>query len=97
MDESKSAGESEASGVKPGWGGHQFYKCPARCPNPGVCQYCDGGLAYCVICGGFEGTLLDQCPGIKLTAEQHDWNYMGNGRRERKRLEELVDRNMSRR
>lgn len=36
---------------------------------------CDGGLSVCTVCGGFEGQLLDSCPGVKLTQEQHDWNY----------------------
>ena len=39
------------------------------------CQICDGGLAICTVCGGFEGSLLDSCPGARLTPEQHDWNY----------------------
>jgi len=39
------------------------------------CMICDGGLALCTVCGGFEGSLLDNCPGEQLTEEQHDWNY----------------------
>lgn len=39
------------------------------------CMICDGGLAVCTRCGGLEGALLDNCPGVKLTAEQHEWNY----------------------
>jgi hypothetical protein len=39
------------------------------------CMVCDGGLSICTVCGGFEGSLLDSCPGVKLTPEQHEWNY----------------------
>ncbi len=39
------------------------------------CMVCDGGLSICTVCGGFEGSLLDSCPGVKLTEEQHQWNY----------------------
>ncbi len=46
-----------------------------HCTNPGVCNICDGGLALCSVCGGLEGALLDVCPGVHLTEEQHDWNY----------------------
>ena len=51
------------------------YEKHERCTNPGVCQICDGGLAHCTVCGGFEGSLLDVCPGVQLTEAQHDWNY----------------------
>ena len=46
-----------------------------HCTNPGTCMICDGGLALCTICGGLEGALLDGCPGIRLTVDQHEWNY----------------------
>lgn len=39
-----------------------------------ACSICDGGLAHCTACGGFEGSLLDTCPGVQLTIAQHDWN-----------------------
>lgn len=41
----------------------------------GSCMICDGGLALCAVCGGLEGALLDGCPGVRLTMEQHEWNY----------------------
>jgi len=39
------------------------------------CWICDGGLALCTVCGGLEGALLETCPGVRLTIEQHEWNY----------------------
>lgn len=69
-------------------GGHVYYVCPKPCYRVGSCPFCDGGLAACTICGGLEGALLDTCPGVKLTEEQHDWNYRANMRRGRKAAEE---------
>ncbi len=43
-----------------------------RCIN-GYCSICE--LYLCKICGGFEGSLLPQCPGHQLTLEEHDRNY----------------------
>lgn len=48
------------------------------------CAICDGGLALCSVCGALEGALLDGCPGVQLTAEQHEWNRRSNLRRWRK-------------
>lgn len=33
------------------------------------CSICDGGLAYCTVCGGFEGTLTTDCCGRRLTED----------------------------
>lgn len=41
---------------------HQFYKCPQPCEKQ-HCQYCDGGLAYCIVCKKGEGELAPECPG----------------------------------
>jgi hypothetical protein len=54
---------------------HVWYKCPRDCAG---CQFCDGGLGYCTVCGGAEGSLLPECPGARLTPEQHDKNYSDN-------------------
>ena len=48
---------------------HTFYKC--KC-NQAYCQFCDGGLAHCTVCNGFEGTLPTECPGKKMTEQQED-------------------------
>lgn len=42
---------------------HTPYVC--KC-NSGYCQFCDGGLCHCTVCGGFEGTLTTECPGVRL-------------------------------
>lgn len=60
---------------------HVLMSCQEPCPDPGRCGLCDGGLAVCSVCGGMEGALLDICPGVRLTPEQHEWNYQGNLRR----------------
>jgi hypothetical protein len=31
--------------------------------------------ALCLVCGGREAALLDTCPGARLSAAQHEWNY----------------------
>ena len=46
---------------------HLYFKC--NCHKSG-CMWCDGGLALCIACKGFEGTLTTDCPGVKLTKEQ---------------------------
>ena len=55
---------------------HIWYKCD--CYEVG-CQFCDGGLGACTVCGGFEGTLTTECPGVRITPEQEDRIYkIGN-------------------
>lgn len=46
-----------------------------KCERDGRCMICDGGLFLCSVCGGFEGSLLPECPGRQLTEEQHEENY----------------------
>ena len=53
---------------------HVWYKCGDECSG---CQICDGGLAACTVCGGFEGTLLHECPGVSLAQESLDAIYAG--------------------
>lgn len=36
-------------------------------------MFCDGGLASCTICGGFEGTLPTECPGRHM----YEWQKSG--------------------
>jgi len=50
-------------------GEHNYYHC--TCNRQG-CMFCDGGLSYCTVCGGFEGTLPTECPGAKLYPSTHD-------------------------
>ena len=47
---------------------HKYHKC-RDCNKPGNCRYCDGGLLYCVVCGGAESELLKHCPGRRLNEE----------------------------
>jgi len=44
-------------------------------PTPETCNFCRGGLAYCNVCGGGEGSLPTDCPGRKLTTEEQDAIY----------------------
>lgn len=34
------------------------------------CQWCDGGLFACIICGGAEGSLTTECCGRQLTEQE---------------------------
>lgn len=53
---------------------HKWYEC--KCNRLG-CQFCDGGLAACTVCGGFEGSLPTDCPGVRMTQVQIDLVYEG--------------------
>lgn len=53
---------------------HTFVEC--RCVRTG-CQFCDGGLAACKICGGFEGSLTTHCRGSRLSQPVLDAVYAG--------------------
>ena len=48
---------------------HVWYICPPDC---GGCQYCLGGLAFCIVCRKGEGELEDDCPGEALKGEDDD-------------------------
>lgn len=36
------------------------------------CNICDGGLAYCKVCGGAEASLPTECPGEKMSSQTID-------------------------
>lgn len=55
--------------------GHIWYECPKPCYTL-YCQWCEGGLGMCTVCGGAEGTLPTQCPGVEMTQEQMDAIYL---------------------
>jgi hypothetical protein len=45
--------------------GHVEYVCGGKgllCEE-GRCQFCEGGLFACDVCGGFEGAATTDCPG----------------------------------
>lgn len=47
-------------------------------PDGVLCRLvCDGGLSICKICGGAEGSLTTDCPGVVMTTEQGDAVYAG--------------------
>lgn len=58
---------------------HVEYKCSEHggCKNEGHCQFCEGGLFSCTVCGGAEGSLSTHCPGVALTDQQLDDIYAG--------------------
>ena len=58
-------------------GGHVWFKCPQPCQRQ-FCNYCEGGLSRCTICGAVEGELLSHCPGFQLSQEAKDACYSGN-------------------
>jgi hypothetical protein len=41
------------------------------------CHICDGGLAYCVVCKGAEGSLPTECPGAPMSGRTQDAVYAG--------------------
>lgn len=40
-------------------------------------MFCDGGLTYCETCGGFEGAMPDDCPGVRMMPDESDAVYAG--------------------
>jgi len=55
---------------------HKYYKCKQPCTKEN-CQYCDGGLALCTVCGCGEGELPTDCPGFKLSGTTRSLIYGG--------------------
>lgn len=53
---------------------HTWHKCDPPCVDR-HCIFCDGGLGYCTVCGGFEGTLPTECPGVEMDQEIQDRIY----------------------
>jgi hypothetical protein len=41
------------------------------------CQICIGGLSLCNVCGGAEGSLPTECPGVRMTEQQEELVYAG--------------------
>lgn len=41
------------------------------------CAICDGGLAHCTVCGGFEGGLTTECSGRRMSPETQQHVYEG--------------------
>lgn len=39
------------------------------------CPICDGGLASCTVCRGFEGSLPSECPGQPMNEATQDSVY----------------------
>ncbi|CAG2149944.1 Uncharacterised protein [Ralstonia mannitolilytica] len=56
---------------------NHVYEAHERCSNPGVCPICDGGLSVCTVCGGIEGSLTTECPGVRMSADEQDRVYAG--------------------
>lgn len=42
-----------------------------------LCQFCDGGLWACSVCGSFEGATTTHCPGTWMYTEYGDRVYAG--------------------
>ena len=41
------------------------------------CQFCDGGLFACSVCGCIEGSLPTECPGVECFKEKGKAIYAG--------------------
>ena len=54
---------------------HVWYKCKPDCSGR---MFCEGGLGMCIVCNGFEGSLLTHCPGYRLNNETLEACYRGN-------------------
>lgn len=54
--------------------GHHWHRCATTCNG---CMFCHGGLAACTRCGGGEGSLPTDCPGVRMSADDADLVYAG--------------------
>jgi len=45
--------------------------------NRDHCNYCEGGLFTCSVCGASEGELTSECPGRQMTDEELQSAYAG--------------------
>jgi hypothetical protein len=41
------------------------------------CPICDGGLSCCIDCGGLEGGLPSECPGVQMSYDRGQAVYRG--------------------
>jgi len=55
---------------------HTWFKCKQPCTKS-YCMFCDGGIGYCTVCKGFEGTLTSECCGFELNKYLQDAVYKG--------------------
>lgn len=51
---------------------HTWHQCISQ-----SCFICEGGLGVCTVCGGTEGSLPTDCPGVRMTRVQNDLVYEG--------------------
>lgn len=56
---------------------HHIYEEHENCQEL-HCHICDGGLAVCTVCGGAEGSLTTECPGVRMTALESEYVYSGD-------------------
>ncbi|MBA4219055.1 MAG: hypothetical protein C0460_17175 [Methylibium sp.] len=47
---------------------HKLYQCRGCSAN--FCPFCMGGLKFCTVCNGAEGTLTTHCTGARLSVPQ---------------------------
>lgn len=53
------------------YGAHTLETHGPECEVP-HCNICEGGLAYCKVCGGAEASLPIECPGEKMSSQTAD-------------------------
>lgn len=53
------------------YGAHTLETHVPECEVP-HCNICDGGLAYCKVCGGAEASLPTECPGERMSSQTAD-------------------------
>lgn len=56
--------------------GHVAFVCPPGCESI-TCQFCEGGLFACSVCGAFEGATPTECPGWQMPYDLSDAVYEG--------------------
>jgi len=56
---------------------HIPFICPGNHEDWNACQFCEGGLSACAVCGAFEGATTTHCPGSRIHDSFWDVVYAG--------------------
>lgn len=58
---------------------HTYKECATKQGKKCNCNWniCRGGLCFCTVCYGAEGTLPTECPGNRISSQLQDAIYYG--------------------
>lgn len=57
---------------------HRWFRCGDNCTKMS-CEFCDGGLSWCMVCDKGEGDLAPECPGPPpIDRFAHEFRWLSN-------------------